>query len=210
MTRWGVVIDLEKCIGCKACSIVCAETYGPESNWRTVYNLGVFRVVDDMRISIPVSCMHCMDAPCVDVCPTTASYIRPDGIVDIDYNKCVGCGYCIIGCPYQVRSISHSGKVKYSGEMRNHEASEITTKCTLCSEKIDTGMKQGHIPGIDKEATPECVVTCSIRAITFGNIEDPNSDIYRLLKKVKLYTINTDLHTQPSLFYIFTRYSRVC
>jgi phenylacetyl-CoA:acceptor oxidoreductase 27-kDa subunit len=203
MIRWGAVIDLEKCIGCKSCSIVCTETYGPESNWRTIYDLGIINDTSGIRLSVPVSCMHCIDAPCVEVCPTTASYFRNDGIVAIDYNKCVGCGYCVMACPYHVRTISHSGKVQYTGENNNHDASEISTKCTFCSAKIDSGSARGFKPGIDAEATPECVVTCSAHAITFGDMNNPDSKISRLIEKYSVVSINTDLGTQPSMFYIF-------
>jgi phenylacetyl-CoA:acceptor oxidoreductase 27-kDa subunit len=197
-----MTIDIEKCIGCNSCSVVCSEVHGPESNWRTVHNLGIIPESGGIRLSIPTSCMHCSDAPCVDVCPTTASYIREDGIVAIDYNKCIGCGYCILACPFDARVMSSMGKIAHNSDITNDPASEITSKCTFCSDKLDDGMKRGLIPGIDPAATPDCVNTCSARAMTFGDLNDPLSNISRLIKNNGTARINIELNTEPALYYL--------
>jgi phenylacetyl-CoA:acceptor oxidoreductase 27-kDa subunit len=204
MIRWGVVVDLEQCFGCNSCSAVCREVYGPDSNWRTVHDLGTFDILDGARISVPTSCMHCAQAPCVEVCPTTASFIREDGIVDIDYTKCIGCGYCILACPYDARVISSVGKITHTSGNSINPLAEITTKCTFCAEKIDNGINHGYRPGVDDDATPECVITCSAKALTFGDLNNPQSTVSLLLKTRRSVRINETLGTEPSLSYLLS------
>jgi len=202
MTKWGVVIDLEQCIGCDSCSSVCSQVHGPESNWRVVHDLGLHPDKDMMRLSLPMSCMHCANAPCVEVCPTTASFQRPDGIVALDYEKCIGCGYCIMACPYDARVLSPLGKIALrNGEERKGSA-EIATKCTLCAPKIDEGLAAGFRPGVDPQATPHCVVTCSAKALTFGDLNDPDSPVSVLLKRRNHLRILEELQTAPAIHFL--------
>lgn len=202
MTKWGVAIDLEQCIGCDSCSIVCQQVHGPESNWRVVYDLGIRPGSDMARLSLPMSCMHCANAPCVEVCPTTASFMRPDGIVGLDYDKCIGCGYCIMACPYDARVLSPLGKIALREGGSSNSAVEIATKCTMCVPKIDRGMAAGGRPGVDAVATPECVVTCSAKALTFGDLNDPESPISQLLRRRKPRRLLEELGTDPSIHFL--------
>jgi phenylacetyl-CoA:acceptor oxidoreductase 27-kDa subunit len=202
MTKWGVAIDLEQCIGCDSCSIVCHQVHGPESNWRVVYDLGIRPGSDMARLSLPMSCMHCANAPCVEVCPTTASYMRVDGIVGLDYDKCIGCGYCIMACPYDARVLSPLGKIALREGGARDSAVEIATKCTMCVPKIDRGIAAGGRPGVDAVATPECVVTCSAKALTFGDLNDPESPISQLLRRRKPRRLLEELGTDPSIHFL--------
>jgi phenylacetyl-CoA:acceptor oxidoreductase 27-kDa subunit len=101
MTRWGMVVDLSRCVGCQTCTIVCKLDNGTPPNiyWRLVRDVEVGRYPNVKRFFLPLQCMHCAEPPCL-ICPTTATQKRKDGI---DYSKCIGCGYCILACPYDAR-----------------------------------------------------------------------------------------------------------
>jgi phenylacetyl-CoA:acceptor oxidoreductase subunit 1 len=202
MKKWGIAIDLGQCFGCDSCSAVCRQVHGEESGWRFVYDLGLLPGSDKARLSVPMSCMHCANAPCVEVCPTTASFQRPDGIVGLDYDKCIGCGYCIMACPYDARVLSPLGKIALRQGSTGGDAVEIATKCTMCAPKLDRGIAAGCRPGIDAAATPECVVTCSANALTFGDLNDVQSPISRLLLGREHRRLLEDLDTQPAVHFL--------
>ena len=105
MTRWGMTIDLRRCVGCQTCTIACKQEHGLPAGtaWRFVADCEVGEYPDVRRLFLPMQCMHCAEPPCVPVCPTGASRQREDGIVWIHYDACVGCGYCAMACPYQAR-----------------------------------------------------------------------------------------------------------
>jgi phenylacetyl-CoA:acceptor oxidoreductase subunit 1 len=162
----------------------------------------------------PVRCNHCKEAPCVDVCVTGASQKREDGIVWVDQDKCVGCRYCIIACPYQNRTFL--SKDKDTGYFPGYEPTGFekagkkiyphtvgtTEKCNFCMERIDDGLSKGLKPGIDRDATPACVNTCPARALTFGDLDDPNSEVSRLIRDKKAFNLHPEYDTEPSIYYI--------
>ena len=106
MSRWIFVIDVRKCVGCECCVVSCnqANSLAATMTWRRIADLGV-NPVGPRRNFLPLSCMHCGQPPCRDVCPTGATYQRSDGIVDVDSTRCMGCGYCVLACPYEARAI---------------------------------------------------------------------------------------------------------
>jgi phenylacetyl-CoA:acceptor oxidoreductase subunit 1 len=207
MPKWGMVIDLQKCINCKACEVACTQTNNvPRESRRNVFDFGQDQIKDEIRISLPMSCMQCEAAPCLDVCPTKATYQRNDGIVDIDPDLCIGCGYCIVGCPYNTRSIIQE---EISGEDDDLIADNgidsflgTCTKCNFCVEKVDSGIKQGLSPGIDQEATPSCVNMCSSKALYFGDLQDPDSNVSKLVKEENVECLHPEVGTKPSLYYV--------
>jgi phenylacetyl-CoA:acceptor oxidoreductase subunit 1 len=161
-----------------------------------------------------VRCNQCKDAPCVDVCPTGATSQRPDGIVEIDAALCMGCRYCVIACPYQNRTfLSKEKNINYFPnhpktrfeKMRDklypHEVG-TTQKCNFCAERIDKGLPKGLKPGIDRDATPACVNTCQARALTFGDLDDPNSNVSKLIREKKGTQLHSEYGTDPSVYYV--------
>jgi phenylacetyl-CoA:acceptor oxidoreductase subunit 1 len=150
MSRWGMVIDLRKCIGCKACTKACKQVHKvPPDRWRRVVDCGISQPPERQRTFLPMNCMHCSEPPCLEVCPTTATYRRPDGIVDVHYEMCVGCSYCIVACPYLARTIIfHDGSDFDEAETTSQESDLVTpnldhigvaTKCNFCLPRVDAG-----------------------------------------------------------------------
>jgi molybdopterin-containing oxidoreductase family iron-sulfur binding subunit len=161
----------------------------------------------------PVLCNHCQEAPCVNVCPSGASTRREDGIVEIDYDKCVGCRYCVIACPYQNRTFYADGKREYwpgqgltELELIGRELYPLqpgtVLKCNFCAERVDEGLEKGLKPGLDREATPACVITCPVTARYFGDLDDPSSEVSRLIKQKNGFQLHPEYGTDPSVYYI--------
>ncbi len=210
--RFGMVIDIRKCIGCKACAIVCKQSNQiPFESWRRVVDCGVSDAPDRMRVFFPMSCMHCSEPPCLDVCPTKATYQRSDGIVDIDKKLCIGCAYCIVACPYHARRIIYHNKEDFKVKIIEHELEVddmkkdsigICTKCNFCQQRIDSGLSREQRPGIDPDATPMCVVSCSAGALHFGDLDDAESAVSQLIRDNKTVCLNEEVGTHPSLYYI--------
>lgn len=214
--KWGMVIDISKCMRCHGCVAACRiEHFLPfQISWVKLiaYETEEKNVVD--VTTYPVRCNQCADAPCVDVCPTEATHQREDGIVAIDSDKCIGCRYCVIACPYQNRSfLSKKKSVNYfpkHAETRFEKMGNVlyphqtgtTQKCNFCMERIDEGLAKGLKPGIDRDATPACVNTCQARALTFGDLDDPESNVSRLIRDRKGMQLRAELGTDPSVYYI--------
>jgi len=176
--KWIMVIDATKCVNCHACTIACqnqndlvpAEYFNrlEEREYGSFPNYG--------RRIIPVQCQHCDNPPCVSVCPVGASYKRKDGVVSINTNRCIGCKYCIVACPYGVRVVN--------------EAEGYVHKCSFCIDFVERGEQ------------PACVTTCPMHVRTFGDLNDPNSKVAKLLAERKPVKLLKELNTNPSVFYI--------
>ena len=215
MTRWGMVIDMKRCIGCYACVLGCkAEHFLPPNifwNRILISETGKYPAVS--KIIYSVRCNQCAEPKCVDVCPTGATQKREDGIVWVDEDACVGCRYCMIACPYQARSFHEEGDAEYfpgqgltehekiGKTLYPHEVG-VVQKCIFCKERIDEGVAQGLTPGVDRDASPACMIICPTKAINFGDLDDPYSDINRLIKERKGVPFHEELDTQPSIYYI--------
>ena len=211
--RWGMVIDLSKCMRCHGCIAACrVEHFLPLGiTWPRL--LAWENPAEEMT-TFPVRCNHCKDAPCVKVCITGASQQREDGIVWVDQDKCVGCRYCIIACPYQNRTFL--SKDRDTGYFPGYEFTEFekagkknyphtvgtTEKCNFCMERIDEGIAKGLKPGVDRDATPACVNTCPSRALTFGDLDDPKSEVRRLIYSYMGFQLHPEYDTDPSIYYI--------
>jgi phenylacetyl-CoA:acceptor oxidoreductase 27-kDa subunit len=208
--RWGMAIDLRRCVGCQTCTIACMQEHGlPQGTaWRFVADCEVGEYPDVRRIFLPMQCMHCADPACVPVCPTGASQQREDGIVWVDDAACVGCAYCAMACPYHARHFIHRA-TGYFGDLTPSESltarpgrEGVMTKCTFCKERVDDGLERGLVPGVDPDATPMCAVACIAGAIVFGDISDPASRVSRLIAETGAVPLTPECGTRPSVYYI--------
>jgi phenylacetyl-CoA:acceptor oxidoreductase subunit 1 len=206
--QWAMVIDQSKCEGCGYCTLACRahNDVSPEISWNVVIPAGK---VGDHSVFLPRPCMHCEKAPCVEVCMVGASYYRPDGIVMMDYNKCIGCRYCEVACPYQARSFNWE---KFDGpnpavpEWGQPEVERrprgVPEKCSFCYQRIDRGMAMGLTPGVDPDATPSCVVACPTKARIFGDLNDPESEVSKVIQSHHTVRLRDELGTAPRVYYL--------
>ncbi len=210
--RYGMVFDLKKCIKCDSCTISCiAENHLPPG---VVYNpvtekeVGQYPVV--RRESLPTICNQCQEPPCVQVCPVNATWKRKeDGVVVIDYDKCIGCRYCLTACPYQMRSFDYGEYYNlepmtdgYDGvpspEYNERRIRKGTygspignaRKCSFCLHRVKQGLK------------PACVESCLGHARYFGNLADPNDELWELIAKNGHMQLKEELGTEPSVYYL--------
>ncbi len=217
MTRWIMVADLRRCVGCQTCTAACrhANATPPGVQWRRVLDIEQGEYPDVTRAFVPVGCQHCDEPPCMDVCPTTATKKRADGIVTIDYDICIGCAYCAVACPYQARSKTLRPGFAYGTEMENEAKRRddsrlgVATKCTFCVDRIDAGLAQGLTPGVDPEATPACVNSCIAQALAFGDLDDPESAVAQLLARNANFRMHEELGTGPGFYYLWDRNAEV-
>jgi phenylacetyl-CoA:acceptor oxidoreductase subunit 1 len=151
--------------------------------------------------------MHCANPPCEEVCPTKATTKRADGLVAIDYDLCIGCANCVMACPYDARSIVHAAHFSYGDKPLPSEAMRfdparvaVSMKCTFCVDRIDEAAVTGRIPGVHPEVTPACVNSCISGAMEFGDIEDPESNVSRLLAGTQHFRMHEELGTEPGVF----------
>jgi Fe-S-cluster-containing dehydrogenase component len=184
MTRYGLLIDLELCTGCKACMTVCKGNhdipYGEYEGreyyrlWPVEKEVGIYPYV--IRNLTPWLCMQCADPPCVKRCPIPGAIRqRDDGIVVVDESLCDGCRQCLMACPY--------------GALYFRQDKGVVDKCDLCVENIDEG------------TMPECVKACPSEAIVFGDIEDPNSQLSRLILQKQAMPLHPEYDTYPAVYY---------
>jgi len=176
--RYVMVIDLRRCVGCHACSVACkSENKVPLSVWRSwVKQTERGKFPNVQRHFLPRLCNHCDHPACVEACPTTASYQREDGVILIHEERCIGCKLCMAACPYDARFL--------------HPDKKIVSKCTFCAHRVDEGI------------VPACVNTCQGRARIFGDLNDPTSEVAKLVARESVQVLKPELGTEPRVFYI--------
>jgi phenylacetyl-CoA:acceptor oxidoreductase subunit 1 len=213
VTRYVMVADLERCVGCQTCTAACrhANATSPAVQWRRVLDIEAGAYPEVSRTFVPVGCQHCADPPCMHVCPTTATGKRADGIVTVDYDLCIGCAYCDVACPYQARFKIDTPGFAYGKAMPNELAREdprrmgVSQKCTFCSDRVDHGLAEGLVPGVHPDATPACVNSCIADALHFGDAEDPESNVSRMLRASPHFRMHEELGTRPGFVYLQDR-----
>ncbi|WP_051340701.1 sulfate reduction electron transfer complex DsrMKJOP subunit DsrO [Azospirillum halopraeferens] len=197
--RWGLLIDTTRCdSGCSACVTACGAEHGwsdagrarPDQAPQWVRKVDVRDPATGRTASLPIMCQHCAKPPCVDVCPTGASFKRADGIVLVDRHICIGCRYCMMACPYKARSFVHEPVTgQRPGSPRGMGTVEA---CNLCVTRVDAGGR------------PVCVDACAgagRSAILFGDLDDPGSAISRRIREVAPARIRDDLRLDTGVYY---------
>lgn len=176
--KYGFVIDNRKCIGCHACTTACKSEHqvpvGVNRTWVKQVEKGEFP--NSRRLFSVMRCNHCTDAPCVEICPTEALFVREDGIVDFDKDRCIGCKSCMQACPYDALYIDPQ--------------TNTAAKCNYCAHRIDVGLE------------PACVNVCPEHAIISGDMDDANAEISQLLARQQVKVRKAEKGTSPNLFYI--------
>jgi phenylacetyl-CoA:acceptor oxidoreductase subunit 1 len=210
--RWGMVVDLNRCVGCQTCTAACkhANDTPPGVQWRRVLDVERGTFPDVERLFLVVGCQHCDEPPCVPVCPTGATHRREDGLVTQDYDLCIGCASCVVACPYQARTIVKEPRSYFGGAPTRQEAATahperigVAQKCTFCVGRLDRGLREGLRPGIDPAATPACAASCIAQAIQFGDFNDPDSNVSRLIRENPSFVLHAELGTKPSIRYLY-------
>ena len=233
MVRYVYVVDLSRCTGCQGCTVACkVENSTPEGMfWMHVFRYEEGEYPNSRFLSLPRPCMHCKNAPCVKVCPVGARHKDENWFTLTDFERCIGCRYCEVACPYNVNSFNWknpkknyyydwdktpteygSGDVKdYSGgkvppyrnpdlDKRHGKANRLTAggghfigtmeKCTWCVHRVEKGLK------------PACVENCPVTALYFGDIDDENSDVSKLLARKKSFRLLEEMDTEPRVYYV--------
>jgi len=199
MARYGMVMDIQTCVGCDACSASCSlENQTPY--WDNKYRTKVLDIEQGSypygnRHFVPTICMHCEEPACVDVCPSGASFVNEGGFVLVDYEKCMGCRACMAACPYDARYIYKKEDVEKSKQLYGEELAQHLVphvdKCTFCYDRVQEGMQ------------PACVSTCPENARIFGDLDDPNSKVSKLVESGVAKPLRPELGTKPKVFYIW-------
>jgi molybdopterin-containing oxidoreductase family iron-sulfur binding subunit len=220
MALWGMVIDLDRCTGCQACVMVCkAENNVPAvgareaRHGRIISWMQVLTEEDETRPGevkrfVPRPCLQCDDPPCTKVCPVYATYRNPEGIVAQIYARCIGCRFCMAACPYNAKYFNWRPYQK-EGPGQNPDVSVrpkgVVEKCTFCHHRLQKARERALaerrdlVPG---EYVPACAEACPARAIVFGDLSDPGSEVSRLARSPRAFRLQEELGTKPKVIYL--------
>jgi molybdopterin-containing oxidoreductase family iron-sulfur binding subunit len=208
--RWGMLVDMTRCAeGCADCIAACNAKHNipqfgntkDEIKWiwkqdfaQVFPNGNPFPSARQTAGPVLTLCNHCANPPCVRVCPTQATFKRADGIVEMDFHRCIGCRFCMAACPYGSRSFNWRDPrpfiPAFDPDYPTREAG-VVEKCNFCSERLDRGQR------------PACVEACKAQALVFGNLNDPGSELRGQLRARVTLQRKPELGTQPSVFYAF-------
>lgn len=207
--KLGLLVDQERCIGCWTCAVICKmeNNIGLGNWWNRILSSGKGANSDNPVMGLdgqpsltyqPTACMHCENAPCVRACPTGATYKREDGVTAQDYTKCIGCRTCMAACPYNARVFNWGAPQQVPSFEDDHVGNAkvpvrpkgVVEKCTFCQEETAQGRE------------PACVAGCPAKARVFGDLNDPASEISRLIRERGAKPLLEDIGTKPSVYYV--------
>jgi tetrathionate reductase subunit B len=200
--RWGMVVDLAKCrADCTACVDACRKENNvvfhndPQRDVHRIRKVTLQGTLAAGQAEKPMLllCNHCDEPPCATVCPIKATYKREDGIVIVDPHRCMGCRYCVVACPYNARYFNFRENPGQSNPNQPKRSHGVAESCTLCAHLLDRGEK------------PACVTACEragARALAVGNLNDPDSDVSRLIRTQSVKRLREELGTEPKVFYV--------
>ena len=239
MTRWSMVIDLDKCVACQGCSIACRfENNTPVAKpdqalkgrsilWNDVFPMpinpteetGEYPNVQTRYLTRP--CMHCENPPCTKVCPVQATFKDEQGLVRQNYERCIGCRFCTVACPYGVRYFNWSVPT-WEGDMAEYHNPDrvegtgdlegpairpkgVVEKCTYCIHRLKKAQLRAQAEGRDfrpDDYVPACVQTCTGKARFFGDLDDPNSTVSQMAVNPRAFRLQEDVGTRPKTIYL--------
>lgn len=218
MSKYGMVIDLKRCFGCRACVAACkTENMVQRGNyWNFVLEYEQGKYPNVRRIFTPMNCMHCEEPACMKACPEKAISKNKYGVVLIDYDRCKGRKYCIAACPYGVIHFIGKEKTFYPDGQKipyetlpaearhplHRKKPGIAEKCTLCWHRIEKALNEGKKPGSDYDTSPACIKVCPANARYFGDLDDPNSEVSRLIAEKRAVQLKKEYGTRPRVYYI--------
>ena len=202
MPKLGMVIDLKRCMGCHTCALGCKMQNNVPMGmlWNRILTDGG-EDVDSARGEfpnlhkswMPLACLHCENAPCIKVCPVGATFRDKDGRVLINYDRCIGCRYCMAACPYNARVFNWQEPVREPGFSYGDapvRPKGVVEKCTLCVERTSKGKE------------PVCVEVCPAKARTFGDLDDPNSAVAKAVRERGAQQLLAEKGTKPQVYYL--------
>lgn len=223
MARWGMVIDLDTCTGCQACTIACSiennvpppdpdgsDDHRPFTWMRLLPWIGEESPEAEGRM-FPRPCMHCDDPPCTKVCPVDATNIDREGLVRQIYPRCIGCRYCTTACPYTVRYFNWKTPTwpEPLEESLNPDVSirpsGVVEKCTFCHHRLQRARDAAAAEGRELregEYMPACVEVCPSQAMFFGDLDDPDSVVSRRSQTTRAFRLLEELGTKPKVIYL--------
>lgn len=225
MPRWAMVIDLDKCFSCQSCTAACrmennTPPAGPDQAergrailWNEVLPASEGEYPNLTMQFYPRPCQHCENHPCTKVCPVRATYMNEEGIVLVDYNRCIGCRFCTVACPYQVRYFNWY-QPEWPEELKARlnpdfevapRPKGVVEKCTFCIHRLRKAREKAEEEGrvfTASDYIPACVQTCTGRARFFGDLDDPASTVSQLAADPRAFRLLEDMGTEPKVFYL--------
>lgn len=226
MSKWAMVIDLDKCTGCGSCNVACkmennVPIVDPEEaqNGRAMFWMDMMTTIEgdypNTHVKrVPKPCFHCDDPPCTLVCPVGATYRNPEGLVAQIYHRCIGCRYCMAACPFTAKSFNWYDPKWIDGapDIGNPDVSRrmvgVVEKCSFCSHRLQKAKETADVEDRqirDGEYVPACMESCPADAIVFGDIENRDSNVARLSRSYRVYRYGEDLGVEPKVYYLARR-----